>query len=47
MQGAGLDRSGKEAAMRSAVTICLVPEARQGPFVFHGTDTDGGLDAGD
>ena len=27
--------------MRSAVTICLVPEARQGPFVFHE-----GLDAG-
>ena len=22
--------------MQSAVTICLVPEARQGPFVFHG-----------
>ncbi|MDA1041414.1 MAG: sugar phosphate isomerase/epimerase [Planctomycetota bacterium] len=21
--------------MRSAITICLVPEARQGPFVFH------------
>ena len=32
--------------MRSAVTICLVPEARQGPFVFHGTAADGGLDAG-
>jgi sugar phosphate isomerase/epimerase len=27
--------------MQSAVTICLVPEARQGPFVFHD-----GLDAG-
>lgn len=27
--------------MRSAVTICLVPEARQGPFVFHD-----GLEAG-
>lgn len=32
--------------MRSAVTICLVPEARQGPFVFHGTAADGGLAAG-
>jgi len=32
--------------MRSAVTICLVPEARQGPFVFHGTVADGGLEAG-
>ena len=21
--------------MRSAITICLVPQARQGPFVFH------------
>ena len=27
--------------MKSAVTICLVPEARQGPFVFHE-----GLEAG-
>ncbi|RLS76154.1 MAG: sugar phosphate isomerase/epimerase [Planctomycetota bacterium] len=27
--------------MKSAVTVCLVPEARQGPFVFHD-----GLDAG-
>lgn len=27
--------------MKSAVTICLVPEARRGPFVFHD-----GLDAG-
>ncbi|MFM8890800.1 MAG: TIM barrel protein [Planctomycetia bacterium] len=27
--------------LRSAVTICLVPEARQGPFVFHD-----GLEAG-
>ena len=32
--------------MRSAVTICLVPEARQGPFVFHGTVAEGGLAAG-
>ncbi len=23
-------------SMRSAVTVCLVPEAAQGPFVFHG-----------
>jgi len=23
--------------MKSAITICLVPEARQGPFVFHTT----------
>ncbi len=22
--------------MRSAITVCLVPEARSGPFVFHG-----------
>ena len=29
--------------MKSAITICLVPEARQGPFVFHTTATDGGL----
>ena len=21
--------------MKSAITICLVPEARSGPFVFH------------
>lgn len=27
--------------MKSAVTLCLVPEARRGPFVFHG-----GLEAG-
>ena len=27
--------------MKSAVTVCLVPEARQGPFVFHD-----GLEAG-
>ena len=27
--------------MKSAITICLVPEARQGPFVFHD-----GLEAG-
>ncbi|MFM9010721.1 MAG: sugar phosphate isomerase/epimerase, partial [Planctomycetota bacterium] len=27
--------------MKSAVTICLVPEASRGPFVFHD-----GLDAG-
>lgn len=32
--------------MRTAVTICLVPEARQGPFVFHGGVADGGLEAG-
>jgi len=31
--------------MKSAVTICLVPEARQGPFVFHTTAADGGLAA--
>ena len=28
--------------MKSAITICLVPEARQGPFVFHTTAADGG-----
>lgn len=27
--------------MRSAITICLVPEASQGPFVFHTTLADG------
>jgi sugar phosphate isomerase/epimerase len=27
--------------MKSAVTICLVPEARGGPFVFHGDLADG------
>jgi sugar phosphate isomerase/epimerase len=31
--------------MKSAITICLVPEARQGPFVFHATAADGGLAA--
>ena len=31
--------------MKSAVTICLVPEARQGPFVFHTAAADGGLAA--
>ncbi len=27
--------------MRSAITICLVPEAKAGPFVFHGGLADG------
>jgi len=31
--------------MQSAITICLVPEARQGPFVFHGGHP-GGLEDG-
>jgi len=31
--------------MKTAITICLVPEARQGPFVFHTTAADGGLAA--
>jgi sugar phosphate isomerase/epimerase len=31
--------------VKSAITICLVPEARQGPFVFHTTAADGGLAA--
>ena len=31
--------------MKAAVTICLVPEARQGPFVFHTAAADGGLAA--
>ena len=31
--------------MKSAITICLVPEARQGPFVFHTTATEEGLAA--
>ena len=29
--------------MKSAITICLVPEARQGPFVFHTNVTGEGL----
>lgn len=29
--------------MKSAITICLVPEARQGPFVFHTTLVGEGL----
>jgi sugar phosphate isomerase/epimerase len=32
--------------MKSAVTICLVAEARQGPFVFHHEPTEAGLAAG-
>ena len=31
--------------MKSAVTICLVPEARQGPFVFHTNASGEGLAA--
>jgi len=31
--------------MKSAITICLVPEAGQGPFVLHTTATAEGLDA--
>ncbi len=31
--------------MRSAITICLVPEARQGPFVFHASGDAAGLAA--
>src|SRR5215204_3574572 len=27
--------------MKSAITVCLVPEARQGPFVFHEGLADG------
>lgn len=27
--------------IRSAVTVCLVPEARRGPFVFHGDLAEG------
>ncbi len=27
--------------MRSAITLCLVPEARSGPFVFHGGLAEG------
>jgi len=30
--------------MQSAITICLVPEARQGPFVFHSGDASAGLE---
>src|SRR3954468_13462774 len=29
------------AGMKSAITVCLVPEARQGPFVFHEGLRDG------
>ena len=32
--------------MRAAVTVCLVPEARQGPFVFHGASPEEALDVG-
>lgn len=32
--------------MKSAVTVCLVPEARQGPFVFHGADAEEALAVG-
>jgi hypothetical protein len=32
--------------MKSAVTVCLVPEARQGPFVFHGASAEEALDTG-
>ena len=32
--------------MKSAVTVCLVSEARQGPFVFHGTSAAEALDTG-
>ncbi len=32
--------------MKSAVTVCLVPEARQGPFVFHGATASEALDDG-
>jgi len=31
--------------MKSAITICLVPEARQGPFVFHTNGNSEGLAA--
>jgi sugar phosphate isomerase/epimerase len=31
--------------MKSAITICLVPEARKGPFVFHTTASGEGLAA--
>jgi sugar phosphate isomerase/epimerase len=30
---------------RTAVTVCLVAEARHGPFVFHAGDMPGGLEA--
>ncbi len=32
--------------MRAAVTVCLVPEARQGPFVFHGGSAEEALEVG-
>jgi len=32
--------------MKSAVTVCLVSEARQGPFVFHGASPAEALDLG-
>jgi sugar phosphate isomerase/epimerase len=31
--------------MNAALTICLVPEAREGPFVLHVPEIDGGLEA--
>jgi sugar phosphate isomerase/epimerase len=32
--------------MKGAVTVCLVPEARQGPFVYHGASPEEALAAG-
>jgi len=34
-------RPRSSTVMRSAITLCLVPEARGGPFVFHGALADG------
>lgn len=31
--------------LRTAVTVCLVAEARRGPFVFHAVEMPGGLEA--
>src|SRR5688572_24774682 len=31
--------------MKSAITVCLVPEARLGPFVYHTNLADGGARA--
>ncbi len=33
------------ASVRTAVTVCLVAEARRGPFVFHTSEMPGGLAA--
>ena len=36
---------GSMERLRTAVTVCLVAEARRGPFVFHAVEMPGGLEA--